>query len=233
MGSVIIFLGDVVPAWWQAFRVDGYTFITLTQRGGIVPQVVDLQPALILVDGDGDTYWIATPKSNSATRRIPILAIGSSDDALRAGADMCLSPDALSVAAIEPFIREPQPLDCSSPLPDLAREGIEQFNQGKYYKQHDSFEALWMATDAPVRDLYRAILQVGVAYFQITRGNYRGGRKMLLRSVQWLAILPDVCQGVDVKALRDDSSHVRAVLESMQETDTFDMSLLQPVKLVE
>jgi hypothetical protein len=86
-----------------------------------------------------------------------------------------------------------------------------------------------------VRDLYRAILQVGVAYYQITRGNPRGALKMLLRSVQWIAILPDVCQGVDVKRLRDDSYGVRAALESMDPDDiaAFDPRLLKPVQMVD
>ncbi len=42
-----------------------------------------------------------------------------------------------------------------------------------------------MAESGPVRDLYRAILQVGVAYYHITRGNHAGGLRMLRRCVQW------------------------------------------------
>lgn len=86
-----------------------------------------------------------------------------------------------------------------------------------------------------MRDLYRAVLQVGIAYYQITRGNHRGALKMLLRSVQWFALLPDVCQGIDIKQLREDSFHVRAELEKMNPSDiaNFDRSLLKPVRLVE
>ena len=89
-----------------------------------------------------------------------------------------------------------------------------------------------MATEGPVRNLYQAILQVGIAYFQITRGNHRGALKMLLRSVQWLSMLPDVCQGVDVKQLRQDSYRVRSELERMQpaDIDKFDRALLKPVQ---
>jgi hypothetical protein len=64
----------------------------------------------------------------------------------------------------------------------------------------------------PVRDLYRAILQIGISYFQIERGNYRGAVKMLLRVRQWLAPLPAVCQGVDVSRLREDVERVYATL---------------------
>jgi predicted metal-dependent hydrolase len=110
--------------------------------------------------------------------------------------------------------------------------GIEKFNAGEYYAQHDLLEAQWMAEIRPIRDLYRAILQVGVAYYHITRGNYRGAHKMLLRSVQWLAILPDVCQGVDIRQLREDSAQVRAALETLPEGASFDITFLRPVRLV-
>ena len=97
----------------------------------------------------------------------------------------------------------------------MAAAGVEMFNRGEYYRQHDLFEEQWVKTEGPVRDLYRAILQVGVAYYQIERGNYRGALKMLQRSVQWLVRLPDTCQGLDVAALRRDSFALRAALQRL------------------
>ena len=93
-----------------------------------------------------------------------------------------------------------------------ARRGIEQFNQGHYYPAHDALEAAWMEDAGPGRDLYRGILQVGIAYYQIEQGNYRGAVKMLLRVRQWLGPLPDTCRGVDVAALRADVERVYAAL---------------------
>ena len=125
--------------------------------------------------------------------------------------------------------------ECEESLPSLAVEGVRKFNSGEYYAQHDLFEEQWIETESPVRDLYRAVLQVGVAYYQIERGNYRGALKMLQRSVQWLAILPDVCQGIHVTQLRQDSYQVRAELERLGEErfDEFDLNLLKPIQLEE
>lgn len=83
-------------------------------------------------------------------------------------------------------------------------------------------------------DLYRAILQAGAAHYQIERGNHRGALKMLLHSMQWLAILPDVCQGVDVRQLREDSYGVGAKLERVNPADIaqFDRGLLKLVRRV-
>lgn len=124
---------------------------------------------------------------------------------------------------------------CQDELPPLAVQGVEKFNAGEYYPQHDFFEEQWRATEGRVRDLYQGILQVGVAYYQIERGNYRGALKMLKRSARWLSALPDVCQGIDVRRLREDSNRVRAAIEAMNPSDIeeFDCSLFKPIVLVE
>ena len=241
------------PVWLpelQASLNDDYT-LHKYGKNGYVHQLADDYVALILVDGDADdwVYWTATPKSSSATRRIPIFLITENAEVrregLNSGADLGLTPAnaikdlprlAHEYARIfDPARAKQLDCECQQALPELAERGFAEFNQREFYKQHDSFEALWMETDGPVRDLYRAILQVGVAYYQIERGNARGALKMLLRSVQWLAVLPDQCQGIDVAALRADSYRVRAELERVGEDglSDFDLSLLKPVKKVD
>lgn len=226
-----------------------YQLLHVTERAGYVPRLVDAPAALILIFHVDDwRSWTATPKASPATRRIPIVFV--SDDAharreaLSAGADVTLAGhDCIEQLpqVVRDFARVPNSalmaeLDCrcQDALPPLAQQGVEKFNAGEYYPQHDLFEAQWAQTEGPIRDLYRAILQVGVAYYQIERGNYRGALKMLLRSVQWLAVLPDVCQGVDVRQLRKDSYRVRAELEALplDQIHQFDRSLLKPLRLV-
>lgn len=185
-------------------------------------------------------------KTNAATRRIPICLI--SDDAatraeaLLSGAELALSRAEVQAdleALLADFARVPDAeklarleCECGQALPPMALEGVALFNRGEYYRQHDLFEALWMETAGPARDLYRAILQVGVAYYQIERGNYRGALKMLQRSVQWLYPLPDVCQGVDVAQLRRDSYAVRGELQRLgaDRLDEFDRSLIKNLR---
>jgi predicted metal-dependent hydrolase len=130
--------------------------------------------------------------------------------------------------------RELLDCDCLKALPELAVRAIAMFNAGDYYKQHDALEELWRETDRPVRALYQAILQVGVGYFQATRGNRRGALKMLKRGLEKLALLPDVCQGVDVQALRQDAAGVQMALKALsaEGVDLFDRTLFQPVKMV-
>ncbi len=249
---VIVITG--APAWANNVRQalgEALSVVEYAERTGYVSWLVDERAAMILVNGERDDwkFWTATPKSSPATRRIPI-ALLSEDrvtrvEALIAGADLAYTPEAFleeakqivgdNARVLSPEVIEKLDCECQEALPEMGRQGVEKFNAGEFYKQHDLFEALWVKTEGPVRDLYRAILQVGVAYYQITRGNYRGALKMLLRSVQWIAILPDMCQGVDVKRLREDSYRVRAALEGMDPDDiaAFDRSLLKPVQLID
>lgn len=237
-------LAERVPA--------GFALVRCTDRAGIITRLAADHAALLIVDGtrpgDDWRFWTVTPKASPATRRIPVLFVAEEADrraaALLAGADLALGLDealrdlprilAEHARRLDPEAAAQLDCDCGGTLPDLAEQGVERFNAGEFYAQHDLFEALWVQTERPVRDLYRAILQVGVAYYQILRGNPRGARKMLLRSVQWLTILPDTCQGIDVRQLREDSARVRAALETLPGDDLtgFDRALLRPVRRV-
>lgn len=245
---LIVITGN--PSWRDAISKELSAEFTIHHQAefdGYINVLINSLASLILVDSEDVNWitWTSTPKSSPATRRIPIMLI-SDDKSIREnvaiqGADVAIPRADLNLKRVNEIARIPDPekieqlkCDCQDPLPELAQEGLRQFNAGEYYQQHDSFEEQWMATEAPVRDLYRAVLQVGVAYFQIERGNYRGALKMLQRSVQWLVILPDLCQGINVKKLREDSFRVRAELERLGEDrlSDFDMSLIHGVEYI-
>jgi uncharacterized protein len=123
--------------------------------------------------------------------------------------------------------------DCDCELPEAAREAIAKFNAGEYYEQHDLLEALWMETESPVRQLYQAILQVGIAYYQLEQGNRRGAIKMLSRALRWIDYLPESCQGVDVAQLRANAETLRTILLQTGEDSLsgIDRTLLRPVPM--
>lgn len=239
------------PTWAQAATdqlAEAYTVIHQTKPDGYINAIIESLAAMVLIDGAADDWvtWSSVPKSSPATRRVPILLVSDEPDvhenAEANGADYVLSQADL-LADLPQLVRDkgrlPDPereeqlaCECLEALPQLAEEGVSKFNAGAYYEQHDLFEEQWVNTEGPVRDLYRAVLQVGVAYFQIQRGNQRGALKMLQRSVQWLVTLPDECQGINVAKLREDSFKVRAELERLgeQRLDEFDQTLLKDVE---
>jgi len=231
-----------VPEWAEAAMrlLKGYFIRQCKSLADLMTELVEQPAALILMDGD-QMDWIAVIKTEQATRRVPLLVIAASDalknQAFQMGADAFLMVEELEPHLIErvreyqrsmtPEQAEKLICQCAENLPPLAQLGFEKFNAGAYYEQHDAFEAQWMDEEGPVRDLYRAVLQVGVAYYHLTRGNHTGALKMLRRSMQWLVMLPDVCQGIDVRQLRSDAAEIRAALEAGTPVPT-----LKPLKFV-
>jgi uncharacterized protein len=222
-----------------------YTFHHMTQEGSYMHTLMTEQPVLVLVDGTREDWarWTSVPKSSPATRRIPIVLI--SDDpmqhasAVKQGADAVVSSSGTHLETIiqtyahlpDAAIQEQLDCACQEELPSLAQQGIARFNEGEYYKQHDLLEELWMHTPGPERNLYQGILQVGVGYYQIKRGNERGARKMLQRALQWLRKLPDTCQGVDVADLRHNAEMVLGLLDNNEfRIEEFDSQNLKPVR---
>jgi predicted metal-dependent hydrolase len=200
------------------------------------------QPNLILVELTETTkFWLPVLRADPATRRLRCICLGETrynDQAnqlkLPFYEKTYLQAHLASIVASH-AARETNPDTladiCSQPPPDLVLEGLRQFNKGDYYEAHETLEAAWMAETDPVRDLYRVILQVAVAYYQILRGNFAGAEKLFLRTLQWFARLPNRCQGIDVEALRLNAEQAYAHLLALGEANIaqYDRALLRPV----
>ncbi len=119
----------------------------------------------------------------------------------------------------------------TDPLHPKAREGVELFNQREYYQAHEPLEAAWMVTDSPERDLYQGILQIGLAYYQITRGNYRGSLKMFKRGKRNLAPLGETLLGINISQLLEDARLVETTLRRLgpDKVIHLDQALFKPV----
>ncbi len=105
------------------------------------------------------------------------------------------------------------PFDHRRPLPPDVIKGLELFNAGHYFEAHEELESAWRAEKGPIREMYRGILQVGVGYYHVQRGNFRGALKMFRRCRQWLDRFPDQCCGIDLKRLRHDFEDVERLLK--------------------
>lgn len=210
------------------------------------------QPRLIVVDLQARALnwrsWVLAAKTSPATRKMPVLAFGPHVDAgahaeaARLGCEAVISNGAFAadpVSALERYARPDERAEllrqAQQPLPDLARRAIEQFNRGEYWEQHETFEAVWRSEAGPIRQMYQGILQVGVAYYQIQRGNYIGARRMFQRAWQYLSILPDACQGVDIAQLRADAQAAFEELERLgpERIADFNLALLKPIRLLD
>ena len=122
---------------------------------------------------------------------------------------------------------------CSEPPPAALLEGIEQFNRGDYFEQHETLELLWRAEPRDVRRLYQGILQIGVAFHHLRRLNHHGTVYMLTRGSRYLAPFVPRCQSVDVEALLSDAATALREVERLgpDRLDEFDWRLAPRVRL--
>ena len=89
---------------------------------------------------------------------------------------------------------------------------IEQFNRGEYFEQHETLERMWRAEPWPARELYQGILQIGVGFYHLQRGNYAGALHLLERGLQRLAPLAPVCRDIDVARLISETERCRSAV---------------------
>jgi hypothetical protein len=241
--SIKILLDSSLEAWREPIltAVPDVELITLQPDQPVVTQIADLQPNLILIDTDHLPDWTADSRTSPATRRIPLLGIGMNHELARGhGVTDFLTPEEFRVGLPKAVTSRARFIDiqsealldgCAGMLPPLAVQGLNEFNAGEYYEAHETLESAWRDEPGPVREVYRAVLQIAVAYHQIVHGNYNGALKMFLRAIQWFAPLPDVCQGIDIGQLKRDAAAARTHLEALgaARIGEFDRTLLKPV----
>ncbi len=96
---------------------------------------------------------------------------------------------------------------CDRTLTPQMLKAFEQFNRGQYWEQHETLEEIWRAEpEASLKNFYKGIIQVGVGFYHLRRGNYRGVMKVLARGITYLKPYAPECCGVEVARLIQEAS---------------------------
>jgi predicted metal-dependent hydrolase len=217
--------------------------------GVLIEKITRWRPALIIFDLGNDSIpwypWITMLTSVPATRGIPVLCYGSHVDiddlkaAKEAGATRVVTRSTFVKDLSDLLIKQAKVIDldelkltCDEPLSHYALKGLEKFNRGEYFKAHDLLEIAWKEDQSSGRELYRAILQVAVAYYQIIRGNYNGAAKMFLRVRKWLEPLPEICRGINIGKLRQEAGKVYQEMINLgpDKISEFDPGMMKPIE---
>lgn len=113
------------------------------------------------------------------------------------------------------------------------REAIEQFNRGEYFEQHETLEALWRDEPGEVRRLYQGILQIGVAFHHLRRGNLTGARRLLGRGLAAIEPFQFTCHTIDVADLVAASRRALTAIEALDpgQPSTFDWRLAPRIRM--
>jgi predicted metal-dependent hydrolase len=229
----------------DAARSAGAAVVTPIDRAAFLTALRD-GARLVIIDSSAEDApwmeWVRAAKDDPSTEAVPILAFGSHKDielrnrALGAGVDRYMARSNFSEGLVEfvaAAVREATADPCSEPLPDGVQRGIEEFNAGQYFEQHETLELVWRAELRPIRDLYRGVLQIGVGCLQVERGNAVGALKMIDRAVKWLQPFRPTCQGIDVDRLLADVARLREEIERVgaNQVDRVDRRLFPKVRL--
>jgi hypothetical protein len=111
----------------------------------------------------------------------------------------------------------PLPHDADQPVeadphalpPEQTLQVVAQLlDEGRAFRAHEVFEAIWKATAGEERELWRALAQLAVGITHAQRGNRRGSSALLRRAAAnlapWEGAHP---HGIDVTAIRSWAVH--------------------------
>lgn len=120
---------------------------------------------------------------------------------------------------------------CAQPPPPQLLHGLEQFNRQEFWECHETLEELWRAERDPIRYLYQGILQVGVAFHHLRRGNYAGTRRLLASGSLLLEPFSPRCCGVEVAKLLEEARRWLALVEAYGPERVSELALLPPPRV--
>ncbi|MFL5734095.1 MAG: DUF309 domain-containing protein [Chloroflexia bacterium] len=130
---------------------------------------------------------------------------------------------------------EEDPWSCEETPPDLLYVGIEEFNKGLYFEQHETLEEIWQLDPRPLRRLYQGILKIGVGFYKLRLGNYRGTINHINGGIAYLQLFDPGCLGIDTARLISEAAAVRDQVMELgpERISEFDLSTLPRVHYTE
>lgn len=96
--------------------------------------------------------------------------------------------------------------------------GIERFNQREYFEAHEALESAWRNAFDPNRGIYQGILQIGVGFFHLLRGNKTGAVQVLQRGLEALRDAPDRFYDYDLARLIRDTQQLLTKVQRMPDS---------------
>ncbi len=120
-------------------------------------------------------------------------------------------------------------------VPQLVLRGIEEFNAGEFYECHEYLEEAWMQEPRRVRFLYQGILQVGVGFYHLKNGNWRGATGLIRNGTVRLKEFEPESLGIDVASLVRESEACLRKLEALgrERVREFDVTRIPKVSFTD
>jgi predicted metal-dependent hydrolase len=88
------------------------------------------------------------------------------------------------------------------PPPDFYEQGIDLFNQGRFFECHEAWEEIWKRSDGELKVFYQGLIQAAVAILHAQRGNLEGARSLYRKASAKLDSIPREHMGLAIGELR-------------------------------
>src|SRR5450631_3122554 len=87
-------------------------------------------------------------------------------------------------------------------IPEFFDEGIDLFNEGKFFECHEAWEEVWKRSDGDEKLFYQGIIQAAVAILHAQRGNLTGAASLYCKASAKLDHLSSEHMGLALGELR-------------------------------
>jgi uncharacterized protein len=85
---------------------------------------------------------------------------------------------------------------------DFYEEGIDLFNEGRFFECHEAWEEIWKRSDGELKLFYQGLIQAAVAILHAQRGNLDGARSLHQKAREKLDPLADEHMGIALGEMR-------------------------------
>ena len=230
---------------FQAMRADANPFMILAAMGNRIANVHisdynSATPELHhLPPGDGNIPWSALLRAIAGGGYTGPMIVESK---LGNGADTLervrehIEPRIRSIFDFSPDegTRPHQsPVDPAR-LPEGVLEGIELFNQRRFFEAHEVIEHEWHAEKAAIRRMYQGILQIGVGFYHALNGNHKGAVLLLTDGLNKTSEFTPHALGIRTgKLVAEAQACLRAIQElGPERLDEFDASTIPLIEMI-
>ena len=89
----------------------------------------------------------------------------------------------------------------------LFQEGIDLFNQGRFFAAHEAWEEIWRSTTPEPRDLFQGLIQIAAALHQyLDLHRNEAPRRTLAKARRRLEPYAPIALGIDIAELLEQVS---------------------------
>jgi hypothetical protein len=108
------------------------------------------------------------------------------------------------------------------------RQGIAEFNEGRYWNAHEYWERGWVRLSEPQKTYIQALIQVAAVFYLLEKGRERPARALCLSAIQKLSrteTMRDILPRIEIEGA---SEALRKIMESHPDPTLLKAVLLLP-----